>query len=199
MSKNYNSTLQSNNTSLQAIIDDLNNIGGLGGNGTDTSDATATANEIFAGETAYVADGKVTGTFTIENEITAQNDLISQIATALEGKAAGGSETPIEMCTVTFESTNSSYNSIRFLQYVTIDSDGKAIGVALSNTDLTNSFSIQCVCNTCINGIFPPTLLDNILYTNCTRQLSAGSASLGTFFWGRLTALPGETATFTFN
>lgn len=57
------------------------------GGGTNTSDATATADEIFAGETAYTADGKVTGTFTIEEELTEQNDLISQIATLVATKA----------------------------------------------------------------------------------------------------------------
>lgn len=63
--------------------------------GTDTSDATATADEIFAGETAYTADGKVTGTFTIEEELTEQNDLISQIATLVATKAnpQGGTDT----------------------------------------------------------------------------------------------------------
>lgn len=63
--------------------------------GSDTSDATATAGEIFAGETAYTADGKVTGTFTIEEELTEQNDLISQIATLVTTKAnpQGGTDT----------------------------------------------------------------------------------------------------------
>lgn len=56
--------------------------------GTNTSDATAIAEEIFAGETAYTADGKVIGTFTIDNEISAQDVLISQIQTALQGKAS---------------------------------------------------------------------------------------------------------------
>lgn len=54
----------------------------------DTSDATATADEIFEGETAYVNGNKVTGNFTINSEITEQTDLISQIKTALEGKAS---------------------------------------------------------------------------------------------------------------
>ena len=58
--------------------------------GMDTSDATATANEILEGETAYVDGKKVTGTFTIDNELTTQDDLISQIQTALEGKAVSG-------------------------------------------------------------------------------------------------------------
>ena len=68
--------------------------GGTSG-GVDTSDATATADEIFAGETAYVADGKVTGTFTIDNELAEQSDLISQISTLVATKAtpSGGTDT----------------------------------------------------------------------------------------------------------
>ena len=63
--------------------------------GTDTSDTTATADEIFAGETAYIAEGKVIGTFTIEEELIEQNDLISQIATLVATKAnpQGGTDT----------------------------------------------------------------------------------------------------------
>lgn len=54
--------------------------------GTDTSDATAAADEIFAGETAYGPDGKITGTFTIDNELSAQDDLISQISVLVANK-----------------------------------------------------------------------------------------------------------------
>ena len=65
--------------------------------GVDASDATATADEIFAGETAYGADGKITGTFTIDNELAEQHSLITEIATLLEGKAAGGGVTLPEL------------------------------------------------------------------------------------------------------
>ena len=58
--------------------------------GLDTSDATASANEILQGETAYVDGKKITGTFTIDSELTTQDDLIAQIQSALESKAAGG-------------------------------------------------------------------------------------------------------------
>ena len=72
--------------------------------GLDTSDATAEANEIFYGETAYANGEKVTGTFTIDDELGDQISLISQIQSALEGKAAGGGSSGggnIETCTVT--------------------------------------------------------------------------------------------------
>jgi hypothetical protein len=59
--------------------------------GIDTSDATADASEIFYGETAYVDGEKITGNFTIDDEVADQISLISQIKSALEGKAVGGS------------------------------------------------------------------------------------------------------------
>lgn len=56
----------------------------------DTSDATAAADEIFLGETAYADGEKVTGTFTLAAEMTEQDSLITQIRQTLEEKAAGG-------------------------------------------------------------------------------------------------------------
>lgn len=80
---------------IEQIISAVDELPEAGGGGLDTSDATATADEIFAGETAYGADGKVTGTFTITNELTEQNDLISQISTLVNQKAnpQGGTDT----------------------------------------------------------------------------------------------------------
>ena len=68
--------------------------------GIDTSDATATASDIFSGETAYVNGSKVTGTFSIDNELTTQDSLITQIQAAVDNlpEASGGS---VETCTVT--------------------------------------------------------------------------------------------------
>jgi hypothetical protein len=62
-------------------------IGRISGSGIDTSDATATADKIFKDESAYVDGEKLIGTFTIDNELTEQNDLISQISTLVAQKA----------------------------------------------------------------------------------------------------------------
>jgi hypothetical protein len=70
------------------------------GGGIDTSDATASADEILQGETAYVDGSKVTGTFTIDSELTTQDNLIEQIQSALQNKAAG-SEPVLQEKTVT--------------------------------------------------------------------------------------------------
>lgn len=46
---------------------------------------------LFDGETAHDASGnEITGTFSLDSEITQQDDLIYRIKTALQGKAAGG-------------------------------------------------------------------------------------------------------------
>lgn len=63
--------------------------------GTDTSDADATADDLFDGKTAYVNGEKLTGTFTIDNELNEQNDLILQITELVATKASpqGGTDT----------------------------------------------------------------------------------------------------------
>lgn len=86
--------LKQNTASLQEILNTINNLPEAGG--ADTSDATASADEIFYGETAYSANGKITGTFTIQNELTEQGQLITQISQLLATKATpsgGGIDT----------------------------------------------------------------------------------------------------------
>lgn len=61
MSNNYNTTLQTNNSSLEEIIEQLNAMPDAGSGGIDTSDATANASDILNGKTAYVDGEKITG------------------------------------------------------------------------------------------------------------------------------------------
>lgn len=104
------SNLNNNTVQLEALLAKINALpeAGSGGSGTDTTDATATADEIFAGETAYTSEGKVTGIFTIDSELTQQNDLISQITTLVQQKANPPSEviTPTGDITITENGTH---------------------------------------------------------------------------------------------
>lgn len=86
---NYNTSLQSNNTDLRAILEAVNALPEAGEGGINTSDATATADKIFLNETAYVDGEKITGSFTIDNELTTQDNLLAQLRSAMSGKAAG--------------------------------------------------------------------------------------------------------------
>lgn len=68
--------------------------------GIKTDDATAVASDILSGKTAYINDSKVTGTFSLDTELNTQDDLISQIQTALQNKASA-SEPVLQTKTVT--------------------------------------------------------------------------------------------------
>ena len=74
--------------------------------GTDTTDATATAADIMHNTTAYIANGKTTGTFSLDTEISDQDAKIAAIKDALIGKGAGSGTSPvIEAKTITENGT----------------------------------------------------------------------------------------------
>lgn len=103
--------LTSNTSSIQLILEAVNNLPNGADDGS-TSDATAVAGEIFAGKTAYARGAKLTGTFTIEEELAAQNELLEELAAALEGKAAGSGE-EVEKYHITFPSFDADSLSLK--------------------------------------------------------------------------------------
>ena len=161
-----------------------------------TTDATAEAGDILIGETAYVNGSKIKGTFTIDNELSEQDDLIAQIQATVDSLPEASGEN-LETCTVTIRSTNSSYSKITFFEYTTLDSTGKLDVVGVAGQDITSPVSIQCVCNTSISGIFPPSSPNSITFTKMNKILTATAGQV--IGWWELTALPNETATITLN
>ena len=87
---NYNLTLQTNNSSLEEIITQLNNMPDAG-SGLDTSDATATSGDILSGKTAYVNGAKVTGTIAFQPAQTITPSTTNQ--TIASGKYLTGVQT----------------------------------------------------------------------------------------------------------
>ena len=116
----------------------VSGISSIASNGLDTSDADALADEIMIGKTAYVNGEKVTGTFSIENEIVSQDNIISQIQAALEGKAGGSDGVNIpELYTVNW-STNDTMVDI---WYTGIDGNNDIKRMKVSGT----SGTFQCM------------------------------------------------------
>lgn len=73
----------------------------------DLTSDTVAADKMMSGITAHnKAGNKITGTFTLDSEMSAQDTLIANIKTALEGKAAGGGSGGGEIVTGTFTITN---------------------------------------------------------------------------------------------
>lgn len=103
-------SLKNNTTNLQQLLNSVNNLPEAS-NGVELPDLTneGTAADLVIGKELIDGDGnKVTGTFTIDEEIINQSTLLSEqnakiaeLAEVLAGKAAGSGETSIATCDVT--------------------------------------------------------------------------------------------------
>ena len=91
--------IKNNTTLLQNILSQVNNLPSVS-EGVELPELVnpAAAADIGLNKEAIDAEGnKITGTFTLDEEVDTNTELIAQIASALEGKAAcGGGEMTVE-------------------------------------------------------------------------------------------------------
>lgn len=89
-----NDSLSANNLDLQSLIDQANALPDAGGIELPELSNPANADEVFFSKQLIDGDGEVvTGTFTIDNELDAQDDLITQLQAAVDSlPEAGGGE-----------------------------------------------------------------------------------------------------------
>ena len=91
---NYKQELQSNNIDLQSILNTINNLPDAGGVDLPELADTGTAEELFSGKQLIDQDGNVvTGTFSIDSELSTQDELILLLQDAVNNlPVASGSE-----------------------------------------------------------------------------------------------------------
>lgn len=87
-----NDALSANNLDLQSLIDQANALPDAGGVELPELTNPAIASEVFLNKEIIDEQGNVkTGTFTIENELSNQSDLIAQLQTMADGLPEAGS------------------------------------------------------------------------------------------------------------
>lgn len=103
------SNLKLNTTSLEELLTQINELPDYN-EGIDTSEATATEDDITVGTTAYTSAGLTSGANTYKKletdaEVRSQAELIGQIVNALEGKGGGSGESDVKTCTINITSS----------------------------------------------------------------------------------------------
>lgn len=149
----------------------------------------ASEEEVFANKQLIDENGEViTGTFTIDNELATQDDLIAQIQATVEGlpEASGGSSGGgVETCTLVIDSSSVGYPINNY--YATVVNNGAICAQYYLNVG-TNQISID---NVVCGSVLTVTLAGNAIPNpSGAEYLYAGVYEI--------TASPGETATISY-
>lgn len=165
-----NKTGLTNEMTLGEIVDGINGIS----TGANTSDATAKDSDIMLGKTAYAGGSKITGSFTIDNELSTQDDLIAQIMDAVDNlpEANSGGNLPSYEVMIDMTNFNPSYSMQPVIQVCYIKADGTIFKEEFSKSyveqKLYNDVSRLLVLS-CMNNIYFESVTDanvNMIYAD---------------------------------
>lgn len=138
----------------------------------DLTSDTVAADKMMSGITAHNKAGdKITGTFTLDSEMSAQDTLIANIKTALEGKAAGGGGGNVDTCTICINSDIPSGYLVGGYVTVTQYIDGNFVASLYGWFSNSPSTIENVVCGSVISlrtitpdGCGTPKLSDNMIF-----------------------------------
>lgn len=111
----------------------------------DLTNDTVSPSDLMSGVTAHGANGQtITGTFSLDTEMSAQDNLIAQIKTALEGKASGGGSggASYELSSVDFDN-GGDWISVHYA--ATLSNGGIILRVVDNNLGGGSGFEINAV------------------------------------------------------
>lgn len=154
-------SIKTNTTSLQDLLEQVNALPDAGGVDLPELTNEGTAADLLSGKELIDSEGnKVTGTFTLDSELTTQDDLIAQIQAAVDSlpEAGGSSGGSASYDTCTLEINNQ--NNVQYILAYTSIENGEIVAKYIK---LTSPTSITCLCGSILCCYVPGSLISTSL------------------------------------